>query len=56
MESCYFQWYEKAVEAELKIAQLYEYYMASVVPADFHRSASEIGIFVFYARKFIGLP
>ena len=23
VESCYFQWYEKAVEAELKIAQLY---------------------------------
>jgi hypothetical protein len=26
------------VEAELKIAQLYEYYMASVVPADFHKA------------------
>lgn len=38
VESCYFQWYEKAVEAELKIAQLYEYYMASVVPADFHKA------------------
>ena len=38
VESCYFQWYEKAVEAELKIAQLYEYYMASVGPADFHKA------------------
>ena len=27
--SC-FKWYEKAVESELKIAQLYEYYMASL--------------------------
>lgn len=26
----YFNWYEKAVEQELKIAQLYEYYMMSV--------------------------
>lgn len=26
----YFKWYEKAVESELKIAQLYEYYMASI--------------------------
>ncbi len=26
----YFRWYEKAVEQELKIAQLYEYYMMSV--------------------------
>ncbi len=28
-EQKYFKWYEKAVESELKIAQLYEYYMAS---------------------------
>lgn len=26
----YFRWYEKAVEQELKIAQLYEYYMMSI--------------------------
>ncbi|MBQ8559292.1 MAG: hypothetical protein IJ439_04840 [Tyzzerella sp.] len=26
----YFKWYEKAVEQELKIAQLYEYYMMSI--------------------------
>lgn len=28
----YFRWYEKAVQQELKIAQLYEYYMMSVNP------------------------
>ena len=28
-EHIYFHWYEKAVDAELKIAQLYEYYMAA---------------------------
>lgn len=33
----YFKWFQKAVEAELKIAQLYEYYMASVVPSQFHK-------------------
>lgn len=38
VESCYFKWYEKAVESELKIAQLYEYYMASVVPSTFHKT------------------
>ncbi|CUQ59496.1 Uncharacterised protein [Dorea longicatena] len=26
----YFEWYEQAVEEELKIAQLYEFYMESV--------------------------
>ncbi|MDD2979083.1 MAG: DUF5717 family protein [Hespellia sp.] len=30
VDNCYFKWYEKAVEAELKIAQLYEYYMESI--------------------------
>lgn len=30
VESSCFKWYEKAVESELKIAQLYEYYMASL--------------------------
>ena len=34
----YFKWYQKAVEAELKIAQLYEYYMASVVPGQYHKA------------------
>ncbi|SHJ76545.1 DUF5717 family protein [Hespellia stercorisuis] len=29
-DNVYFMWYEKAVESELKIAQLYEYYMASI--------------------------
>ena len=37
MDTCYFKWYEKAVESELKIAQLYEYYMASVQPDRFHK-------------------
>ena len=37
MDSCYFKWYEKAVENELKIAQLYEYYMATVRPEQFHK-------------------
>ena len=37
VESCYFKWYEKAVENELKIAQLYEYYMATVRPEQFHK-------------------
>ena len=32
MENCYFKWYEKAVESELKIAQLYEFYMAAIQP------------------------
>lgn len=30
MESCYHIWFEKAIEEELKIAQLYEYYMFSL--------------------------
>ena len=34
----YFKWYEKAVDAELKIAQLYEYYMASVKGTHFHKA------------------
>ena len=37
MESRYFKWYEKAVESELKIAQLYEYYMWAVVPDNFNK-------------------
>ncbi|MEF9998474.1 MAG: DUF5717 family protein [Lachnospiraceae bacterium] len=30
VEKKYFQWYEKAVDEELKIAQLYEYYMMTI--------------------------
>ena len=38
MESTYFNWYEKAVESELKIAQLYEYYMAAADPHYFNKA------------------
>ncbi len=38
MESMYFTWYEKAVASELKIAQLYEYYMASLKEKMFKKS------------------
>ncbi len=37
MDSCYFRWFEKAVDEELKIAQLYEYYMGTVTPSGFHK-------------------
>lgn len=37
VDSQYFKWYEKAVESELKIAQLYEYYMASVKEMQFKK-------------------
>lgn len=37
VDSQYFKWYEKAVESELKIAQLYEYYMASVKEFSFRK-------------------
>ena len=37
MDSHYFRWFEKAVEEELKIAQLYEYYMGTVTPESFHK-------------------
>ena len=37
MDSCYFKWFEKAVDEELKIAQLYEYYMGTVTPSGFHK-------------------
>lgn len=33
----YFKWYEKAVESEMKIAQLYEYYMASIQSVHFKK-------------------
>ena len=38
VENSYFRWYEKAVESELKIAQLYEYYMAALRPEQFHKA------------------
>lgn len=38
VESVYFKWYQKAVESELKIAQLYEYYMAAVIPERFNKA------------------
>ncbi|CUX27642.1 hypothetical protein BN3456_01003 [Clostridium sp. C105KSO13] len=34
----YFKWYEEAVESEQKIAQLYEYYMASIQEDRFHKA------------------
>lgn len=34
----YFKWYEMAVESEQKIAQLYEYYMASIKENQFHKA------------------
>lgn len=36
-EHKYFRWYEKAVESELKIAQLYEYYMDAAEPEQFNK-------------------
>lgn len=38
VDNSYFKWYEKAVESELKIAQLYEYYMASIRVSSFHKA------------------
>lgn len=38
IDSIYFRWYEKAVKSELKIAQLYEYYMASVKEHQFKKA------------------
>lgn len=38
VDNLYFKWYEKAVESELKIAQLYEYYMASIRVQHFHKA------------------
>lgn len=38
VSNTYFKWYEKAVESELKIAQLYEYYMASIKEQHFHKA------------------
>lgn len=38
IDSSCFVWYEKAVESELKIAQLYEYYMAALDVTKFHKA------------------
>ena len=38
IDSSCFAWYEKAVESELKIAQLYEYYMAALDVTKFHKA------------------
>lgn len=38
----YFEWYEKAVEQELKIAQLFEYYIMSVEEQKFRRPFPKI--------------
>ncbi len=44
--SCFF-WYEKAVDAELKIAQLYEYYMESLQP-DHFRKALPRSVYLYF--------
>ncbi len=38
VDSIYFRWYEKAVKSEQKIAQLYEFYMASVKETQFKKA------------------
>lgn len=38
IDSACFEWYERAVGAELKIAQLYEYYMAALEPSEFKKA------------------
>lgn len=38
IDYAYFQWYEKAVIEELKIAQLYEYYISSLDVRQFHKA------------------
>ena len=38
VDNVYFRWYEKAVKSEQKIAQLYEYYMASVKEMQFKKA------------------
>jgi hypothetical protein len=37
-ESCHFKWFEKAVLAELKIPQLYEYYISSLNVGTFNKA------------------
>ena len=56
MDRKYFKWYQKAVEAELKIAQLYEYYMASVVPGQFHKALPRSVYLYFMHGNSLGLP
>ncbi len=43
----YFIWYQRAVDAELKIAQLYEYYM-STVEEEYVREALPRAIFLYF--------
>ena len=51
----YFSWYQKAVDAELKIAQLYEYYMITLAEEKCQRPASEVDFTLFHAWKYAGL-
>ena len=48
----YFSWYQKAVDSDLKIAQLYEYYMITMDEDSVHGPLAEIVCFVFYAWKY----
>lgn len=47
MQQRYFIWYQRAVEAELKIAQLYEYYMETI-EEDKVREALPRSIFLYF--------
>lgn len=47
LESKYFVWYQRAVDAELKIAQLYEYYMMTI-EEDSVREALPKSIFLYF--------
>ena len=47
VDSKYFPWYEKAVAEELKIAQLYEYYMAAV-PQTGYRKALPRSVYLYF--------
>lgn len=43
----YFVWYQRAVEAELKIAQLYEYYMMTIDEDNFHGPLPKVILLYF---------
>lgn len=47
--SSYYKWYEKAVEQELRIAQLYEYFMMSVDPQNMHTAFPKI-VYLYYSH------
>ena len=51
MENCFFKWYEKAVESELKIAQLYEFYMAAIQPGRVNKALPRSVYLLLYAWK-----